>query len=295
MSAFRIASAVGVGGLLVSGALGFLHPPSTVFEGLLLWSPAAVGTLLLGRAAGHRAGLGGGGASLILLALAAAVAPAGSGAAPGGYAGAVAVAAAVLLLAATAAVAFLPAFGSDGGRRRMDAGPGSAESPLLDEEEILAFLDESLPRARAGGSLSLALLELEGFSEYRETSGGAETRRYRLEVEQAIAEGVPGPGRVGRFEEDRFLMVLPEQTTARASTIADAVRMNVAPLDCPRPDPFPISAGVVAYADGGTEPQELLDRVRETLRQAVAVGGDRVMVLRRGAYREGPLPPIRPE
>lgn len=172
--------------------------------------------------------------------------------------------------------------------------PGSgADRPApeaRDADEILVSLERAVREREAGGSVSVVLFQLEGYADLEER-GRRPARRYLDDVLRAVRDRLDDRQQLGALEQPpgRLLAVLPDATSAAASVFAERARMNLAPVEPAEGPPCPLSAGVAALSQAGTEAEELLAEAERALEQALRLGGDRVMVLREGVFQEGPL------
>ena len=158
------------------------------------------------------------------------------------------------------------------------------------DDDIGDDLRERLPdlvleAGRPGEPLAVILFEIPGLAESR-----AEVRKA---VRTAAADQLTEEHTLVGPDGDRLAALLPGETSAAASVLAERVRANVAPLlSSERRPQRSLSAGVAAVGGGDIKLSDLLDRAETALARAMEFGGDRVIVRDGDAYREGPLRPV---
>ncbi|MFW6193677.1 MAG: hypothetical protein ACOC83_09355, partial [Gemmatimonadota bacterium] len=86
-----------------------------------------------------------------------------------------------------------------------------------------------------------------------------------------------------------FLVVTPGEPSFGVSVFADRIRRGVAELDPPSGRGYSVSAGVATYDRSVTDGSELVARANDALTWARNLGGDKIIIHGRPAYREGPV------
>lgn len=165
-----------------------------------------------------------------------------------------------------------------------DETTGLPERPLVE-----AFLRQSMAAARRGHTLSVVLVGLDG----GETSDGRFDDHEREEALRRVASILNANTRdtdfAGRYGEASFLVVTPGEPSFGVSVFADRIRQGVGQLDYPPGVGCTVSAGVAAYDRSVTEGADLVARAQDALTWARNLGGDRIIIHGRPAYREGPV------
>lgn len=162
---------------------------------------------------------------------------------------------------------------------------------LPDRRLVDAFLERQLAAARRGRSLTVALLALDGCREYDDRCS-IEDRDVILErVGRVLRSNAREMDFIGRYGEDRFLAVMPGESSFGVSVFADRVRRQVAEVPLPRPGGCTVSVGVASHEEGVGSADDFVARAEDALAWARSLGGDRVILYGRPAYRQGPVRP----
>ncbi|MDH3637248.1 MAG: GGDEF domain-containing protein [Gammaproteobacteria bacterium] len=198
----------------------------------------------------------------------------------------VVVQAVVLALAVTglAAAVFLrsstsKALRESGFRNESRRGPGLL---TLDERGITIKLIELMALSgRYGNPLSVALVGVDHLAQLEEQYGTEVAECAADAVAEVLSETLRMPDHVGRVQENRFLVILPETTLRGARQIGERIRKAVArtevPVDDRRRASLTVSIGVSLFRDGD-DLEQLLTRVHKVLQQAKIQGRNRVIV-----------------
>jgi diguanylate cyclase (GGDEF)-like protein len=137
---------------------------------------------------------------------------------------------------------------------------------------------------RYGARYAVALCDIDHFKAFNDRYGHlAGDEALRL-VAQLIAEQCRGSDRAYRYGGEEFLILLPGQDEAGATTALNRIREAVQEHRIPHAsssvaDVVTISGGVVAAEPGSSSsPEEVVGRADEALYQAKAAGRNRVIV-----------------
>ena len=164
-------------------------------------------------------------------------------------------------------------------------------SGLPDRRLVDAFLRKEMAAALRGRSLTIALLGLDGCRRYDDRCG----RLDRDVILERVGRVLRSNGRemdfIGRYGEDRFLAVMPGESSFGVSVFADRVREQVDDVPLPEPGGCTLSVGVASHEPGVDGTEELVRRAEDALTWARNLGGNRVLIYGRPAYREGPVRP----
>lgn len=162
---------------------------------------------------------------------------------------------------------------------------------LPDRRLVDAFLRKQLAAAQRGRSLSVALVAFDGCGDYDERCA-REDREVILErVGRLLRANAREMDFIGRYGEDEFLAVMPGESSFGVSVFADRVRGEVARMALPDPGGCTVSVGIASHEPGLGDADTFVDRAEDALSWARSLGGDRVILYGRPAYREGPVAP----
>jgi diguanylate cyclase (GGDEF)-like protein len=140
--------------------------------------------------------------------------------------------------------------------------------------EFMALAD------RYGNRLSVAIVGIDHLqdlvSEY-----GDKTRDSALQtITEVLTETIRMPDRIGRYDEDKFLAILPETNMSGACQIAERIRSAVYKTDIGittrRKVRLTVSIGVTVFRRG-EDLNQLLSRATRILAQAKTQGRNRVL------------------
>ncbi|HET8616111.1 MAG TPA: diguanylate cyclase [Actinomycetales bacterium] len=158
------------------------------------------------------------------------------------------------------------------------------------------FIDEHLGRlcaaaAESGGSLTVALVDLDHFKQVNDTLSHAVGDQVLCRVADLLSAGVGVvEGAIAaRLGGEEFVLVVPADEL-RARELLDRVRSAVAQHDwsgLTRGLPVTISIGAAVAPDEGTERSLLLARADERLYDAKRAGRNRVVSSEGAAFSEG--------
>ena len=158
---------------------------------------------------------------------------------------------------------------------------------VFSRAHLLERLKHELLRAdRYGRSLSVALIDLDGFSRINDEQGARQGDRLLHEVARGLVSRVRGVDLVARMDDDEFAVVLPETSLKVAQPVAERLRTMISEIafggDSENgPQHFQVTAslGVVGVPHPEfKEVPDLLRCAREALANARSAGGDRVVM-----------------
>ncbi len=162
---------------------------------------------------------------------------------------------------------------------------------LLIQDEVVRFSDTDpatwLPNARFlkhtlenevvrggryGRGLALVALDIDGFGEFNETYGQTTGDRLLRAVATTLAESVSSPELVARYQDDDFIVLLPETSRATAVTVTTRMLTALSQVSVFNGDedapPVTMSVAIACFPDDADTPRALLDRVLSDLAQA---------------------------
>jgi diguanylate cyclase (GGDEF)-like protein len=132
---------------------------------------------------------------------------------------------------------------------------------------------EILRHRRSGGSLTVMLLDLDGFKEINDTLGHLAGDRVLREIASALAAAVRAQDTLARQGGDEFSILAPGTTDEQAARLA--IRVHGAVRDATRGS-VTTSIGWVTYPEGCEDPETLLALADDDLRYSKRqLGADR--------------------
>lgn len=156
---------------------------------------------------------------------------------------------------------------------------------LLNRQAISEYAEAELSRVhRAGGSLSLALLDIDHFKSVNDRYGHLVGDEALKHVSETIASTIRPYDRAGRWGGEEFMLVLPETTLEQAALVAERVRERVAASPVVLADGerlyLQVSLGVSETEAETLVPlNTLLDQADEALYRAKNAGRNQVRLL----------------
>lgn len=140
------------------------------------------------------------------------------------------------------------------------------------------FLEKEVARARRGRELTVALLGVDRLRRINEELGRGGGDYCLREVAGVLEESTRSMDVLGRWEADRFLVVLSGERSLGgvrcAARLCGSVRDAVPYGGCR----LTVSAGVASFASPMVDARDLLEAADRALRDAKSAGGDRVVL-----------------
>jgi diguanylate cyclase (GGDEF)-like protein/putative nucleotidyltransferase with HDIG domain len=158
---------------------------------------------------------------------------------------------------------------------------------LLNHGAIVGAVTEVLEeRRRIGGSVEVALLDIDNFRLLNETHGHEAGDEVLMRVAEAVARhdhaAEPGGTLVSRYGPDEFLLVCPDADASDAEPIITRLREGLANIavqfGASERLPVTVSVGICAFPDPAGSVTELLSGAAVAVAEARASGGDAVRV-----------------
>jgi len=158
---------------------------------------------------------------------------------------------------------------------------------LLNRRYFQERLEEEIARSsRHGHSLSLMMLDIDGFKVYNDTFGHPAGDRLLKQVSDAITDSVRTMDIVARFGGDEFMVLLPETEPSLAMHIAERIRAGVSQVALELGSmpargivAVTISIGIASYPRNGHTLEKIMELVDRALYQAKMKGKNRIEVL----------------
>lgn len=278
---------VAVGACRLVASLG---APTAVAEySVVLW---ALGLLPVAVFGYHRGAVGAwsaaGGLGLLIL-LVELVVLRGAGVGPA------LITAVVAALAAAAATARVVTALQKDQQAQMRAVLEDPESGLLTRRGLDLVLERELGEARRGGQLSVVMLALDGYEALQEENSAAVRAQVLDRLGEALTINSRTMDTVGRFEENRFLAVLPDTGHKGASTFAERVCTKLASIAVTTNGGSVVNSGVKARAGLATWSEtsdegrgEFLGRAQRALQLALSGEHGRVVSDKHARMHEVP-------
>ena len=143
------------------------------------------------------------------------------------------------------------------------------------------LVEELLRASRYGRSLSVAILDVDGFKQFNDTYGHPAGDAALRTVAGALRGSARRSDIVARYGGEEFVIILTETGVHEAVAKLDALREEVGrlPIETPRtswPGRLTVSAGVASWPDDGAWPDELLHAADDRLLAAKRAGRNRV-------------------
>ena len=148
---------------------------------------------------------------------------------------------------------------------------------LFNRRHLHERLEAELARVRRGRTLSVVMIDLDGFKRVNDTHGHIAGDALLQSLAQALAEATRTTDVLGRYGGDEFVMLLPD-TTGEAARVAaqrlvDAVRQ--VGQDFSQKHPVTASVGLTE-AEARDDARTAIQRADERAYVAKKLGGDRV-------------------
>ncbi|MCC7494238.1 MAG: sigma-70 family RNA polymerase sigma factor [Fimbriimonadaceae bacterium] len=147
---------------------------------------------------------------------------------------------------------------------------------LFSRHYLLERLDEEFSRSRRyGHQLSVCLLAVQHLGGYVTQYGEPDGDRVLCLLADVLVECSRRIDRVGRYDDSRFLLLLP-QTGAQATVLCRRIQEHFRALPLLREaagQALQVACGMALWPAGGNTPDELLNGADVALRQALEGGG----------------------
>ena len=148
---------------------------------------------------------------------------------------------------------------------------------LANRRTLDRMLELEVARAgRQGVPLSIALFEVDHFSEIQKKAGNAAGDEALRRVAQILAESVRLVDTIARYAEDQFILVAPGPD---GLIVVERLVRSIAALAPVEGNAISVSAGIANFPLDGRTPEELLELGERAMKSAHQAGGDRVSTL----------------
>jgi diguanylate cyclase (GGDEF)-like protein len=145
---------------------------------------------------------------------------------------------------------------------------------LANRRTLDRALEMEVARAgRQGVPLSIAIFEIDRFTEIQVAGGNAAGDEALRRVAQMLAESVRLVDTVARFSNDQFILVAPGPD---GLVVAERLVQRIAALPPVDGKAISVSAGIASFPLDGRTPDELLAVADRAMHAAIQAGGDRV-------------------
>jgi diguanylate cyclase (GGDEF)-like protein len=153
----------------------------------------------------------------------------------------------------------------------------------LNHGALVGHLATEIERARADGrTLSVALVDIDGFRLLNENHGHAAGDDALLTVAGLLADQLPEGAVMGRYGPDEFLVVSTDAGLAGLEALIEQLRTALVGValtfGTSERLPVSVSAGLCAYPEHGSSVTVVLATAAQALEEAKASGGDAVRV-----------------
>jgi len=125
---------------------------------------------------------------------------------------------------------------------------------------------------------AFAMFTIQDFARFRQTHGEPEAERALKKVARLIQESVTEIDRVGRFNGNELVVLLPERNKRQAFEIAEEIRRRVAFAFADAPDPqdrLTLVGGVAENPIDGVTAEELIEKAASTIHHAALASENR--------------------
>jgi diguanylate cyclase (GGDEF)-like protein len=138
---------------------------------------------------------------------------------------------------------------ADEGKRLLLRATTDPLTGILNREEFVRRAGAEIARAeRTGGSLALAMLDVDHFKSFNDRFGHQAGDRVLVAAAQAIAESARGLDVVGRYGGEEFVVLLVNAAEASSGAAVERIRAAISALEPPRvPERVTASAGVAVH------------------------------------------------
>jgi|GEM_PF-705393 len=162
----------------------------------------------------------------------------------------------------------------------------AAEDPLTGLANQRAFhreCEKEFSRIeRAGGEVSLVMLDLDHFKAINDVHGHPYGDQVLIAVADALRAAVRVHDTVARLGGEEFAVLLPDADAEGAHEFAERARRAIARIPVAS-TPLACSAGAATATSGGTSPRELLEQADRALYEAKRLGRDRTVISSNGS------------
>ncbi len=154
---------------------------------------------------------------------------------------------------------------------------------LANRRQMKTALQMEFDRARRfSNDLSVIMIDIDHFKRYNDANGHLLGDQVLTGVARVLENNTRKVDTVARFGGEEFVIILPGQDKATASSVAEklrkAVAQNVFPRMASQPNGYlSITAGVSCYPKDGDQPQALVDMADLALYVAKRAGRNRVV------------------
>jgi diguanylate cyclase (GGDEF)-like protein len=148
---------------------------------------------------------------------------------------------------------------------------------LANRRTLDRILELEVARAgRQGVPLSIAILEIDRFSEIQKTGGNAASDGALKRVAQILAESVRLVDTIARYGTEQFALVAPGPD---GLVVSERLVRGIAALRPVEGIAISVSAGMASFPLDGRTPEELLGVAEKAMQSARQAGGDRVVAI----------------
>jgi len=144
-------------------------------------------------------------------------------------------------------------------------------------------LDKELRRSkRYQKSLSLIMLDIDGFKEINDTFGHQAGDEVLKTLAAYLRSGVRDTDLIARYGGDEFAIILPETKAHEAAVLAERLKNSISHHSVTieeTPHPITLSIGIADISNNGMSSDELIRRADHVLYRSKGDGGDAVKIL----------------
>ncbi|MDQ1715430.1 MAG: hypothetical protein QOC60_1375 [Frankiaceae bacterium] len=151
----------------------------------------------------------------------------------------------------------------------------AAEIGTYDRVSLARDLDAAAKRATSSGSsLACVMVDVDHFSAYTQTQGGAAGELLLGEIADIVRDAVRSKDTAYRWDETTFVLTLPDTDCGAATRLAERLRESI--VRALLKEGVTISAGVAGIPSSATDADDLLAAVGSALADAQRQGRNQV-------------------
>ncbi|XER11951.1 hypothetical protein SATMO3_21330 [Sporomusa aerivorans] len=160
---------------------------------------------------------------------------------------------------------------------------------LYNASQCIKRLDEEMNRIlRYGGAVTLLILDIDHFRIYNDLHGHIQGDEALVTLAMLLKTQIRSNDLAGRFDGEKFFVVLPDLEKNQAVTTADRLRASIAIHPFPNVEQLPggkltASIGMSIYAGGSLTSQQFIEQADQALAQAKNSGRNKVVIYQASA------------
>lgn len=168
---------------------------------------------------------------------------------------------------------------------------------LYNASQSIKRLDEEMSKInRYGGVLTLFMLDIDYFKQYNDRHGHIQGDEVLVTLAMLLKTQIRTNDLAGRFDGEKFILILPDLEQNQAATTADRLRACVELHSFPAEEHLPggrltVSIGMSIYAGGPLTSQQFIEQADQALLMAKNSGRNKVVIFQASAATTLPSVP----